>query len=133
VSEARLSPLQLAVLRVLWDRGEATVQDVRDGLAPEREFAQTTVATLLRRLEKRGVLTHRSEGRQFVYRPLQDADTVGRALVGELVDDLYGGRADALFAHLLEAKDVAPGDLARIKALIEEHQREEPRGRRRSG
>ncbi|MEO7965492.1 MAG: BlaI/MecI/CopY family transcriptional regulator, partial [Gemmatimonadaceae bacterium] len=60
-----LTDLQLAIVRLLWDRGECTVVDVQDGLLPERPLAQTTVATLLSRLEKRGVVSHRVAGRQF--------------------------------------------------------------------
>lgn len=120
--EQRLSGLQLALLRVLWDRGEATVNDVHAALKSARSLAPTTIATMLRRLEKRGLLAHRTEGRQFVYRALKSADEVGRTLVSDLVDDLYEGRPAELFAHLLDSKEVAPGDLARIKRMIEDRE-----------
>lgn len=115
----RLSGLQLALLRVLWARGEATVAEVHAEVGTARGLATTTVATLLRRLEKRGLLAHRTEGRVFVYRALVSEDEVGRQMVGGLVDDLYEGRADALFAHLLDAKGVSDDDLARIQRLLE--------------
>lgn len=121
-SEAKLSGLQLAVMRAVWDAGEATVADVQTALRGERDLAPTTVATLLKRLEKRGLLTHRSEGRQFVYSALVDADDVGRSLVGELARDLYGGKGADLFAHLLDATEVSEDDLARIRRMIEERE-----------
>ena len=123
MSETRLSGLQLAILRILWDAGEATVNQVHDGLTPRRKLAPTTVATLLKRLEKRGLLAHRMEGRQFVYRPLVSADEIGQSMVTELRDDLFAGKASDLVAHLLASRDIAPGDLAHIKKMIEDHER----------
>jgi len=60
----QLTELQLAILRVLWERGEATVQDIWEALHPERGLAQTTVATMLSRLERRGVVTRRAPPRR---------------------------------------------------------------------
>ena len=120
--EPRLSGLQLSLLRALWDQGEGTVQSIRLALEGERPLAATTVATLLKRLEKRGLVSHRTEGRSFVYRAEKSAEEIERTLVTGLVDDLYGGKAEALFARLLSS-DLVPGaDLARIRALIEERE-----------
>ncbi len=117
-SESRLSRLQLAVLRIIWKRGEATVTDVRQDLQPTRSLASSTVATLLKRLEARGVLAHRSEGRQYVYRALLEEERVTTSMTSELVDDVYEGDVAGLFAHLLDSKRVKPQDLRRIKRLI---------------
>jgi len=119
----RLSSLQLAVLRVLWEAGEARVSEVHGALARDRKMALTTAATLLSRLEKRGLLAHRLEGRQYVYRALVTADEVRRSMLAELTDELFRGRTSELVAHLLDAGEIAPGDLARIKRLIEERER----------
>ena len=64
----QLTELQLAILRVIWDRGEATVQDIWEALHAERGLAQTTVATMLSRLERRGVVTRRAQSRPYPYR-----------------------------------------------------------------
>jgi predicted transcriptional regulator len=117
-----LTPLQLAVMRALWERGEARVHEVREAL--ERELAATTVATLLQRLEKRGLVAHRSEGRQYVYRALVDEDEARRAAVGELTETLFDGDVPALVAHLLSRGELDAGDLARVRALIEDAERE---------
>ncbi|MPY89723.1 MAG: BlaI/MecI/CopY family transcriptional regulator [Luteitalea sp.] len=122
-----LTELQLALMRVLWERSEATVVDVQEALEPERRLAQSTVATLLSRLEKKGLLSHRVEGRQYVYRPRVSEADVKRSMVGEfaeLADELFQGDVAALVSHLLTAQDVAAGDLARVKALIEARERE---------
>ncbi|MEM8713776.1 MAG: BlaI/MecI/CopY family transcriptional regulator, partial [Planctomycetota bacterium] len=90
--DQRLTSLQLAVLRSLWERSEASVADVHADLSEERDLAPTTVATLMKRLEARGLLDHRSEGRQFIYRALVDADEVGRTMATDLVEDVYAGQ-----------------------------------------
>ena len=121
-NDPRLSGLQLAVMRAVWARGEATVGDVHAALQDDRSLAPTTVATLLKRLETRGLLAHRKEGRQFVYRALVAADDVGRSLVTELARDMYGGKSADLFAHLLDAGEVTEEDLTRIRQMIEERE-----------
>ena len=118
--DRRLTSLQLAVFRVLWKRGEASVAQVHAALVEDRGLAATTVATLLKRLEARGILEHRSEGRQFIYRALVDAEEVGRTMTSELVEDVYAGDVTGMFAHLLDAKGVSPEDLAKIRRLIAE-------------
>lgn len=127
-----LTELQLALMRVLWERREATVVEVQEALEPERRLAQSTVATLLSRLEKKGVLSHRVEGRQFVYRAVVSEAEVRRSMVrelGVLTRRLFRGDVAALVSHLLTAQDVAPGDLSRVKALIEARERELDRRR----
>lgn len=127
-----LTELQLALMRVLWERREATVVEVQEALEPERRLAQSTVATLLSRLEKKGVLSHRVEGRQYVYRAVVSEAEVRRSMVrelGVLAGRLFQGDVAALVSHLLTAQDVAPGDLSRVKALIEARERELDRRR----
>lgn len=127
-----LTELQLALMRVLWERREATVVDVQEALEPERRLAQSTVATLLSRLEKKGILSHRVEGRQYVYRAVVSEAEVKRSMVrelGALAGTLFQGDVAALVSHLLAAQDVAPGDLLRVKELIETRERELDRRR----
>ena len=92
--------------------------EVQTRLRPERDLAQTTIATLLSRLEKRGVVEHRLDGRQFVYRPLVSEQEVRRSMVSELTTLLFDGRPEALMSHLLRSRDLAPGDLDRVKRMI---------------
>lgn len=111
-------------MRVLWEKGEATVVDAREALAPERPLALTTVATTLKRLEKRGLVTHRRDGRQFVYRAAREEEEVRRSMVGEFMERLFEGDAAALVHHLLREQDVDPDDVERIRALLEEREGE---------
>ncbi len=114
-----LSELQLSMMRVLWRLGEATVARVRAELEAERPLAITTIATILTRLERRGVVTHGTRGRQYVYRSLVSEDEVRRSMVDDFTERVFQGDLPALVSHLLSEKDISPGDLAKVKALIE--------------
>lgn len=109
----------MAILRLLWARGEATVADIWEALHDERGWAQTTVATLLTRLERRGVVTHRVENRLYVYRALVTEEDVQHSMVSELTGRLFDGDVTALVSHLLTAQEMSPGDLARVRRMIE--------------
>ena len=115
-----LTDLQLAVVRALWTQGECTVLDVQQALLPERPLAQTTVATLLTRLEKRGIVSHRVDRRQFVYRALVSEPQVKVSMVGQLTEMLFAGRPAELISHLLASREVEAGDLEEVKRLIAE-------------
>jgi predicted transcriptional regulator len=120
-----LTELQLSLLQSLWRRNEATIQEVQQDL--KRPLAQSTVATLLGRMEKKGLVTHRLEGRQYVYRSLVSEPEMQRTMVaelGSLADDLFDGDVAALVSHLLTSRDIGAADLARVKALIEARERE---------
>ena len=115
----QLTELQVAILRLLWERGEASVADVWEALYPERGLAQTTVATLLSRLERRGVVARRAVERQYVYRALVSEGEVQESMVSELTERLFDGDVTALVNHLLTSNDIAPGDLERLRGLID--------------
>ena len=116
-----LSELQIALLRVLWQRGEATVADLYEVLKDTRGLALTTIATILSRLEKQGVVAHRAVGRQFIYRPLVSEQDARRSMVADLVDNLFQGDSTALVSHLLSESEIMPDDLAQVKQLIESY------------
>jgi BlaI family penicillinase repressor len=119
-----LSELQLAVMRVLWQRGKAAVTEVQEALEPERSLALTTVATVLTRLEKAGLVAHRASGRHYLYRPLVSEEEVRRSMVSVLAERLFEGDVAALVTHLVSARDIKAGDLARVRQLIEAKERE---------
>jgi len=113
-----LTELQLELLDVLWSQKEATVTEVRNALRDRRDLAGTTIATLLSRLEKKGVITHRVAGRQYVYRPLVSMAEVRQSMVSALTDRLFKGDVAQLVNHLITETEITPGDLARVRALI---------------
>jgi len=113
-----LSELQIAVVRVLWRNGETSVTDIAKVLGDERGLKHTTVATLLTRLEKRGVVEQRREGRQLIYRALISEPQVRRSMVADLVGSLFGGDSRELVAHLVRESDLAPGDLENLRKRL---------------
>lgn len=123
-----LSDLQLDVMRVLW-RGDASVADVAAALDSSRGLAHTTVATVLTRLARRGVVDVQRDSRQLMYRARVSESQVRRSMVGGLIQSLFRGDAKALLAHLVNENEVAPGDLARVQALLDAHV-ETPRSRK---
>ena len=118
----QLTELQIGLLRVLWDRGEATVAEICDALRPSRALAPTTVATLLSRLERRGVVRHRTVSRQFIYAAAVSEDEVRQSMVSELTEQLFDGDVAELVSHLLSAREISPGDLEKVKELIADHE-----------
>lgn len=119
-----LGDLQLAIMRVLWERGEASASEVHAALLDERGLAPTTIATMLRKMEDKGVVDHRTQGRQFIYQPLIREEDVRDGMVGDLVERLFAGRPSELVHHLIEAGEI---DAAELDAL-----RKRLRGTRRS-
>jgi predicted transcriptional regulator len=117
-ADISLSELQIALMRVLWARGETSTADVAAQLAEERGLKHTTVATLLTRLEKRGVVAQRRDGRQLFYRALVDEADVRRSMVADLLGALFAGDAQELVAHLVQESEIAPGDLAKVRRRL---------------
>ena len=117
----QLTELQIALMRVLWARGQASAAEITEALREERGLAQTTVATILSRLEKRGIVGHETRQRQFVYRALVSEPEVQHSMVQELSERLFQGDVAEMMSHLLTGRDVSPGDLERMKALLEQH------------
>jgi predicted transcriptional regulator len=120
----RLTAPQLEIMRVLWERSEATVVEIHQALRAERPLAATTIATLLSRLEKRGLVAYRTEGRQYVYRAvLQEQDARRHALV-EVTQGLFAGDVATMVSQLLSSHELRPGDLSRVRALIDAKEQE---------
>ncbi len=113
-----LSDLQFDLMRELWRAGELSVAGVTEALAG-RDLAHTTVATLLSRLEKRGVVESRRDGRMLLYRPCVTEAQVRRSMVSSLIAQVFRGDPKALLAHLLSEREVAPGDLEQVRALLQ--------------
>src|ERR1043165_2376165 len=101
-----LGKLQLAIMRVLWAQGEGTVTDVHRALEASHGLAPTTIATMLKKMEVKGVVEHHVDGRRFVYRPTVSEEHVTRSMVADLADRLFDGNAAALVSHLLETHEV---------------------------
>ena len=120
-----LGDLQLAIMRILWSRQEASVADVHEALEPERGLALTTIATMLAKMEKKGVVDHRSEGRKFIYRPRVSEGQVRRSMVSDLASQLFRGDVYAFVNHLLSEHEIESRELDQLRELIAAREKEE--------
>jgi predicted transcriptional regulator len=123
MKELGLTQLQLDLMRVLWARGEATVTEVHRAVEG-KGLAPATIATLLRRLEKKGAVTHEVQGRQFVYRSAVSADAVRRSRLTEVAERLLPSEVPALINQLFDADKIGADELAQVKKLIARKERE---------
>jgi len=130
-----LGALQHAIMRVLWAAGEASVADVHRSLTDPHQRALTTIATMLMKLEKKGVVEHRTEGRQFVYRPTVSEVEVRRSMVAELTDRLFAGDAAQLVNHLVDERALEAGELDALaeRVRVEAERRAAPGAERKGG
>ncbi|MBM4063865.1 MAG: BlaI/MecI/CopY family transcriptional regulator [Planctomycetes bacterium] len=117
-----LGDLQLAILRALWDSGEAPVAAVHEALRG-RGLALTTIATMLRKMEEKGLVAHRENGRQFLYRARLDPALVQKNLVGDLVAKLFDGDPLELVNHLLRAGEIDLAELDLLRQRVAEAER----------
>lgn len=124
-----LGDLQLAIMRQLWQRGEAAVAEVHEALLDERGLAPTTIATMLKKMEDKGVVTHRTEGRRYLYRPTVSEPQVRRSMVGELTERLFLGDTAALVSHLLAEHEIDGEELAELRRLIDRRRADDDAGR----
>lgn len=119
----RVGDLQLRILQVLWSQTEASVADVNAALRPERDLAYTTVATMLRKMEARGLVTHREDGRSFLYKAAVDAQQVGQGMTDHVVERLFEGSLAGAVSHLLRTREVSREELDELERLIREAKR----------
>lgn len=109
---------ELQILKVLWDRGEATVREVYQALRDEVPIVQNTVQAFLRTMEQKGLVRHRNEGRSFVYRPVQQRERTSQKMVTGLLDAVFEGALDELVAHALAVRQPSAEELARLRRLL---------------
>ena len=119
----RLGDLQLRIMQVLWENGEAAVAGVHEALGGSQSFAYTTVATMLRKMEGRGLVAHREEGRTFIYHAKVAAEAVSRSMADHLVDRLFEGSLTSAVNHLLSTRDVSAEELRELERLIAERKK----------
>ena len=117
---AKLGDLQLRIMKILWLRTEATVTDVLADLTGPSDLAYTTVATMLRKLEAKGLVTHRIEGRSFIYRARVKEEEVTRTMADHFVERLFEGSLTEVVSHLLSTREVSKDELETLERLIAE-------------
>ena len=110
-------------MSVVWDRGSATVREVWEALHPSRKLAYTTVATMLRQIEKKGLLRHTVQDRTYVFSPTVGREDVSQGLVADLVKGVFEGSAAKLVLTLIQNERLTTRELNEIKQLIDAQHR----------
>jgi predicted transcriptional regulator len=116
----KLTPRELAIMDVVWDRGEATVRDVHDALSRRRKVAYTTVMTLMNILATKGHLTRRRDQRAHVYSPTRPRHQAVARLVRDFVDRVFSGSAQPLLLHLVKHEKLTATERAELRRIIDE-------------
>jgi BlaI family transcriptional regulator, penicillinase repressor len=129
-----LGPLEHAVMQILWDRQQATSDEVRRALPQDQELKESTIRTILRRLEKKQYLEHHVEGRTFVYRPRVKPENVASRQVLGIINKLCRGSVERLLVGMVDDELITPDKLRELAdriALAEEQQKSAPQKARR--
>lgn len=113
-----LTEAELRLMRVLWERGECAVAEVVTAVAEEAPLAYTSVLTTIRVLEKKGYVTHRQEGRAFLYSPSIAQDEASRSEVKHVLNRFFGNSRESLLLSLLGDDEVTPDELKRLREAI---------------
>lgn len=109
-----LTDLQQAIVDVLWASGPSTAEQIRERLAPTRRLKDSTARTLLRRLEERGFLTHRVEGRVFVYEAAVRPRSLAAGSVRRIIERFWAGSAEQFLAGMVDEKVLTPAQIRKL-------------------
>lgn len=126
MAEQTPSERELEILKVLWELGPATVRQVHAKMCPNNELAFNTVQTLLRIMDDKGLVTHRAEGRVFVYRARHTRERV----TSRFVDRVFDGALDQLVISLVRARDTSAEELRQLERLLSKARRARQSGKR---
>jgi len=124
--KAPLTDLENEVMRVVWTAGPCSVEAVYEVVARTRDLKETTVRTLLRRLEQKGYLEHEAEGRAYVYRATEAPRSLAARAVRQIIDRFCQGSVEELVSGMVEAKVLSSDEIA----TLEEYARSRRQGRR---
>jgi BlaI family transcriptional regulator, penicillinase repressor len=113
-----LTPVELELMHIVWRKGEVSVADVLEALPPERKLAYTSVSTVLRILEQKGVLQSRKVGRGHLYSALLPREAYEVQSVRHLVETVFDGTPSALVERLVEAVPLSPEEVEQLRALL---------------
>ena len=122
-----LGELQRSVMEMVWELGEATVQDVRKRLKRRKRPAYTTVLTVMQKLEKLGLLRHRSEGKTYVYLPTQTLEQAGTNSLRQFIDRVFQGDPLLLFQRLMDDEKLSENEIAELRKMLTRRRRKELR------
>lgn len=112
---------ELEILKILWDRGRASVREVYEEMRRSAPIVQNTVQAFLRTMEDKGLVRHEVEGRTFVYEPVPRKDETERRLVSGVLQRVFDGAIDQLVQRAFSVRRPTAEELAKLEELIREH------------
>lgn len=119
-----LTPLELEIMKVLWEVGPSAVQTVQERLAPDRKLAYNTVQTMLNVLHRKGKVRRELAGRAYVYEPVVSRVQASQQALGDLLGRMFGGSAESLVLSLVETHHLTPEKLAELSELVDRSEEE---------
>lgn len=122
--EIRLGRLELQIMNIVWDKGKATVHNVKDAISRGRKPAYSTILTMMRKLEAKGYLEHNVDDRTYVYHATISRQAVRHGVLGDLVDRLFEGSPLLLLSSLVEQNHISEEELREIRKLIRERRKQ---------
>ena len=118
----RLTPRELDLMSILWERGSGTVGEILEEV--DDDISYSTVLTMMRTMEAKGLVRHEQEGKAFRYFPLIQADAAGETALGRILDKIFHGSRELLVHRLVDQEDVSPDEIRRIQAHLEKRLKE---------
>ena len=116
----KLSQAQIELMKVLWQQDGLSVSQVHEQLNQQKPLALTTVATMLKRLQEKGIVSHEKVGRQYLYTAQVSEQQVRSSMLGNLLNHLFDGEPEALVHHLVDQEQVSTEDLQKIRDLLDQ-------------
>lgn len=116
---ATLTDAELRLMEIIWERGPSTVQEVVDALPADSPLAYSTVLTMLRILEQKDYLTHKKDGRAFVYHATVEKQEAQRGALQHLMKRFFDDSPELLVLNLMENSSIDAADLERLKSMID--------------
>ncbi len=125
-----LGKRELEIMHVVWDKGKATVQEVKDALSEVHPGAYTTFLTMMRRMEKKGILEHEmhQDGKTYVYKPLFSREEVSTSMFQDIYERLFHGSSERLLDvlnTLFRKEEMMPEDIQSLRELIREKEEQD--------
>ena len=118
-----LTDLENEVMQAVWDGGTCTVEDVHRVVSRNRNLKETSIRTLLRRLEQKGYLKHESDGRAYTYRAVEPARSLAARAVRQIIDRFCQGSVEELVSGMVEAKVLSRGDIDQLEKFVRNRRR----------
>jgi BlaI family transcriptional regulator, penicillinase repressor len=121
--KAPLTDLENEVMSVVWDLGPCSVEAVYEVVSRKRDLKETTVRTMLRRLEHKGYLRHKSQGRAYLYQATEPSRSLAARAVRQIIDRFCQGSVEELVSGMVEAKALSRDELGRLEEFARQRRR----------